>query len=82
MPVAKRKQNQFAEKINAKNDLRREFDLSITEEAIDMVEEMKTLLNAKSTVLFKETWHKGIIGIVAARCVENFTVLSYPDVIQ
>jgi single-stranded-DNA-specific exonuclease len=64
--------NQLAEKINAKNDLRREFDLSITEEAIDMVESNETLLNAKSTVLFKETWHKGVIGIVAARCVEKF----------
>lgn len=64
--------NELAEKINAKNDLRREFDLSITEEAIAMVERNETLLNAKSTVLFKETWHKGVIGIVAARCVEKF----------
>ncbi|MBL7875006.1 MAG: single-stranded-DNA-specific exonuclease RecJ [Cyclobacteriaceae bacterium] len=64
--------NELAEKINAKNDLRREFDLSITEEAIAMVESNETLLNAKSTVLFKETWHKGVIGIVAARCVEKF----------
>src|SRR5690606_27695667 len=24
------------------------------------------------TVLFKDTWHKGVIGIVAARCVEKY----------
>jgi single-stranded-DNA-specific exonuclease len=64
--------NQLAEKINLKNDLRREFDLSITEEAIAMIEGNETLRSAKSTVLFKETWHKGVIGIVAARCVEKY----------
>lgn len=64
--------NSLAEKINIKNDLRREFDLNITEEAIAMIESNEALLTAKSTVLFKETWHKGVIGIVAARCVEKF----------
>jgi single-stranded-DNA-specific exonuclease len=64
--------NQLAEKVNVKNDLRREFDLSITEEAIAMIEGSDTLRAAKSTVLFKETWHKGVIGIVAARCVEKY----------
>lgn len=62
----------LAEKVDIKNDLRREFDVSITEEAIAMIEgdEMRKL--AKSTVLFKDTWHKGVIGIVAARCVEKY----------
>jgi len=64
--------NALAEKINIKNDLRREFDLNITEEAIAMIEGNENLLLAKSTVLFKETWHKGVIGIVAARCVEKY----------
>ena len=64
--------NALAEKINIKNDLRREFDLNITEEAIAMIESSEALLTAKSTVLFKETWHKGVIGIVAARCVEKY----------
>jgi len=64
--------NALAGKINIKNDLRREFDLNITEEAIAMIESNETFLTAKSTVLFKETWHKGVIGIVAARCVEKY----------
>lgn len=64
--------NQLAEKVNVKNDLRREFDVNITEEAIAMIESNETLRTAKSTVLFKETWHKGVIGIVAARCVEKY----------
>jgi single-stranded-DNA-specific exonuclease len=64
--------NQLAEKINLKNNLRREFDLSITDEALAMIEANDTLREAKSTVLFKNTWHKGVIGIVAARCVEKY----------
>jgi len=64
--------NALAEKINIKNDLRREFDLSITEEAVAMIEGDDNLRSAKSTVLFKNNWHKGVIGIVAARCVEKY----------
>jgi single-stranded-DNA-specific exonuclease len=64
--------NSLAEKINLKNEVRKEFDSSITEEAIAMIETSDTFKSAKSTVLFKNTWHKGVIGIVAARCVEKF----------
>ncbi len=64
--------NELAEKVNLKNNLRREFDLNITEEAIAMIEGDEVIKNAKSTVLFKNTWHKGVIGIVAARCVEKY----------
>ncbi len=64
--------NGFAEKINVKNDLRREFDTNITEEALAMIGSNETLQKAKSTVLFKNSWHKGVIGIVAARCIEHY----------
>lgn len=62
----------LAEKVNIKNDLRREFDISTTEEAIALIESDAAMLTAKSTVLFKNTWNKGVIGIVAARCVEKY----------
>lgn len=61
-----------AKAINVNNDLRREFDSNITEEAFAMIEGDENLRNAKSTVLFKNTWHKGVIGIVAARCIEKY----------
>jgi len=64
--------NSMAEKINLKNELRKEFDASITEEAIAMIEADSLLRSSKSTVLFKNSWHKGVIGIVAARCVEKY----------
>lgn len=64
--------NTLAGKINIKNDLRKEFDASITEEAIAMIESNALFRESKSTVLFKNSWHKGVIGIVAARCVEKY----------
>jgi single-stranded-DNA-specific exonuclease len=64
--------NNLAEKVNLKNEVRKEFDSSITEEAIAMIERNDAVRSSKSTVLFKNTWHKGVIGIVAARCVEKF----------
>jgi single-stranded-DNA-specific exonuclease len=55
-----------------KNDLRRQFDSDTTEEALAMIDKDLTLRQAKSTVLYKNTWHKGVIGIVAARCIEKY----------
>jgi len=37
-----------------------------------MIDANEGLRQAKSTVLFKNTWHKGVIGIVAARCIEKY----------
>lgn len=64
--------NALAEKVNLKNEVRKQFDSDITEEAIAMIEANDALRTSKSTVLFKNSWHKGVIGIVAARCVEKF----------
>lgn len=63
---------QLAGALNLNNDTRRQFDLDITEEALSMIHNNETLRSAKSTVLFKNTWHKGVIGIVAARCIEKY----------
>lgn len=62
----------LAEKLNLKNELRKEYDSSITEEALEMIERNDRIKPLKSTVLFKNSWHKGVIGIVAARCIEKF----------
>jgi single-stranded-DNA-specific exonuclease len=72
--IAKTEEEAFslAEKVNLKNEVRKEFDSTITEEAIAMIEGDALLRTSKSTVLFKNTWHKGVIGIVAARCVERY----------
>lgn len=62
----------LAEKLNLTNVERREVDTTITEEAVALIETDPFLKDARSTVLYKENWHKGVIGIVAARCVEKF----------
>jgi single-stranded-DNA-specific exonuclease len=64
--------NDLAERLNLKNEIRKQFDSDITGEALSMIESNDVLRSAKSTVLFKNTWHKGVIGIVAARCVEKY----------
>lgn len=60
----------FADNLNNKNIERREYDQSITAEALEMIAELPK--DKKSTVLFKESWHKGVIGIVASRCIEHY----------
>lgn len=61
----------LARQINEKNSVRKDFDSTITEEALEMIEK-ESLKDAKSTVLFKNDWHKGVIGIVASRCIERY----------
>ncbi|WP_242926318.1 single-stranded-DNA-specific exonuclease RecJ [Pontibacter vulgaris] len=63
---------QMADIINETNKERRSKDSNITKEALQMIEEDDFLRNASSTVLYKENWHKGVIGIVASRCIEKY----------
>ncbi len=64
---------EFAYEIQKHNTERKTHDSGITVEALNMIRSDEWLLNeAKSTVLFKEDWHKGVIGIVASRCIEHY----------
>ncbi|MFD2574282.1 single-stranded-DNA-specific exonuclease RecJ [Spirosoma soli] len=64
--------DEFAMAINKHNNDRKTFDSSITEQALAMIRESEAMVRAKSTVLYDATWHKGVIGIVASRCIEHF----------
>lgn len=55
-----------------RNQLRRELDQQIQDEAIRLFEKTPGHESRKSLVLFKNDWHKGVIGIAAARMVERF----------
>jgi len=63
---------ELASSIDHQNDKRRDFDSSITKEALEMIMSNEDFLSAKSTVLYKDDWHKGVIGIVASRCIEKY----------
>jgi single-stranded-DNA-specific exonuclease len=63
---------EFAELLHSDNSDRKEADSSITKEAIEMIENDPSLLNKKTTVVYKETWHKGVVGIVASRLIEKY----------
>ena len=60
----------MAGQVNSKNEIRKETELEIVNEAIEMIDAEITVKN--TTVLFKADWHKGVIGIVASKCIEHF----------
>ena len=57
----------FADKIEENNTTRKDLDKSITKKALEMVDVKK-----KSTVVYSENWHKGVVGIVASRLIETY----------
>ena len=65
------KANAYAEEINNHNLDRRDTDKQITEEALAQIEEYKEQ-DRLTTVVYKEDWHKGVIGIVASRLTETY----------
>lgn len=62
---------QFASEIEQHNSDRKELDKQITKEALLQIEENNEQKRF-STVVYQENWHKGVIGIVASRLVENY----------
>jgi single-stranded-DNA-specific exonuclease len=62
----------FAEMLHTDNIDRREADITITEEALAMIQEDAAHHTRKTTVLFREHWHKGVVGIVASRLIESY----------
>jgi single-stranded-DNA-specific exonuclease len=60
----------LADALHLRNQERQSIDKSITEEALAMIQ--KYYADANSSVLFNPKWHKGVVGIVASRCIENY----------
>jgi len=54
------------------NTDRREADTSITAEALSIIENSNDATTRKSTVIYREHWHKGVVGIVASRLIESY----------
>ena len=66
------KASELGKQINDLNTERKNLDSLATLQALEMIRGDETLLNRKSTVIFRPDWHKGVIGIVASRLIENY----------
>jgi single-stranded-DNA-specific exonuclease len=62
----------LAELLHSHNDDRKEADLSITVEALEMIEKDRFQASRKSTVVYQPHWHKGVVGIVASRLIDRY----------
>ena len=62
----------YAEMLHSDNADRREADTTITEEALALIEADPLNGIRKTTVVFQEHWHKGVVGIVASRLIEKY----------
>ncbi len=62
----------IATQLHSDNADRKQTDTSITEEALALIELDSSLINRKSTVLYKPHWHKGVVGIVASRLIDRY----------
>ncbi|WP_281616106.1 single-stranded-DNA-specific exonuclease RecJ [Flammeovirga sp. SubArs3] len=60
--------NELANELNRLNQLRRNYDQKITEEALEIASSEE---NKSGLVLYKEDWHKGVLGIVASKVAEK-----------
>ncbi|HKJ06761.1 MAG TPA: single-stranded-DNA-specific exonuclease RecJ [Flavobacteriaceae bacterium] len=61
----------LAAAIENNNSERKQLDKSITNEALQQIEEANEQQNF-ATVVYSESWHKGVIGIVASRLIETY----------
>lgn len=63
---------EFSEMLHSDNTDRKEADSSTTLEALAIIEKDETLIKRKTTVVYQEHWHKGVVGIVASRLIETY----------
>jgi len=61
----------ISNEIDSYNTERRELDKQMTEEALELIAADNDFDARKSTVLYKEGWSKGVVGIVASRLIER-----------
>lgn len=61
----------FAKEIDEFNQNRRLLDQEITEEALQQIIQ-NSEENTFTSVVYHESWHKGVIGIVASRLIETY----------
>jgi single-stranded-DNA-specific exonuclease len=66
-----KKANECAEVLSRYNTKRKEIDQQMLSEALEMIQK-EELVNRSTHVLHKKGWDKGVVGIVASRCIEHY----------
>lgn len=67
---------EFSDILNSENITRREIDKNITDTAFKMYEDSTNQEYKNAIVIHNDSWHPGVIGIVAARLVEKYNIPS------
>ena len=62
----------LAEELQSDNSDRKITDHAITEEALNLLVQLESKGRKKSTVVYQPHWHKGVVGIVASRLIEQY----------
>jgi single-stranded-DNA-specific exonuclease len=62
----------FSAGIDIQNTERKGHDSRITEQALTMIKSKEEWIHRKTTVVYQNDWHKGVIGIVASRLTEKY----------
>lgn len=63
---------QMSQEVNKRNQTRKDLDQSITNEALQILQQDPDNEQRFSTVVCGRDWHKGVIGIVASRLTEQY----------
>lgn len=61
-----------SEFINLQNTDRKTSDQTMTAEALALIDDCEILIGKKTTVVYNQSWNKGVIGIVASRLIEKY----------
>ncbi len=67
-----REAEEIARELNLENSRRQRLEEDILTEIMGWIEEDKHLLQRSSLVFSSQSWHPGVIGIVASRLVEQY----------
>ena len=59
--------NLISDEIEKYNTERKDLDKSITSQALEMVD-----VKRRSNIVYNDSWHKGVVGIVASRLIEQY----------